>query len=562
MIYKGVRGGSRVTAICLAAGAVLLFQWLISALLLDRTGNVPVGFDDSYSYLYGIKKIVLYGSGWPDVLHINKGTHFNYLSYNLIFGWLSRLSDIEPGLVFLSSFFWGKVSYVGSLIYWLKRRGLKGGLLSLTLLGTGLFIGDGSIHGSFWVVPSFWMLIGFLLLDGYAAGKDKLGWPTLLIGVIVYYNLHPLAIVLLPYFVLSQAMSWLETRQISSRVVSLVAMLVAALLLTRLVRYWVGDYTGRTISSPGVSGPVPDTVRNLPTMEQPELLLASEIRVNLIPVTITNLNVSLFAPLNETILKASDKIAGMLNSTSDLLPGIPGLWRGYVGKVLVFYPLLWMMPLWLRLIWYSAHRRWVYSYASIILVTVGLAWHSQAYRALIFVWPITLAVMMIGVHLSLKDKLWGSTLLRRFIVWSGAGVFFVFVLFQVYSGIGFVKYIGSQNQYWWNADICPKLLLARTEAADFDIFYNSFSGISAFVYHGLDQRHVGRTDKLLQVYPEWLKRYQKLYIVTENGAFDGGSDSVFTDDVVNKLEREYPQGKISLLQPCGFFSILEISDQE
>lgn len=565
MMVKLIKSQCGWVAVVFAGAAVLLFQLLISALLLDRTGNVPVGFDDSYSYLYGIKKVVMYGSGWPDVWHINKATHFNYLSYNLLFGWLSRLSEIRPEMIFFSSFFWGKVIYVGSLIYWMERRGLKNGLLAMALLVVGLFIGDGSIHGSFWVVPSFWMLAGFLLIDGYIASNDRAGWLALLLGLLIYYNLHPLAVVLLPYLGLYQMILWWKERIVNKKVIKVMMTLVLVILITGMLKDHVSNRipTGGTqvkkvikkTTEVPLAGALDTAIK-----ESPVLLSEEEVRVNLIPITIVKQNEDLYRPVTEIISISSHMVVGGLNGLAGILPGVPGLWRGYIGRGLVFYPLLWMMPIWLRLVYRSKYRNWVYSYIAIMTVTLGLSWHSQAYRALIFVWPMTLVIMMVGACRSLKTKEWNSSRWRKLVAWSGAGVLFAFLLFQVYSGVGFVKYIAQQNQFEWNTDACPKQLLERTEEEDFDIFYNSFSGISAFTYYGLDQRHVGRTDKLVQVYPEWLKRYGKLYLVTENMSFDGGSDSVFVEDIVGELKKEYDGGKISSLSDCGFFSIWQVDD--
>lgn len=531
---------------------MLVFQLTLSWFLLSRSGNIPVGFDDTYSYLYGIKKVVVYGTAFPHVLNLNMVTHFNYLSYNLIFGWLSRLSEINADLVFFSSFYWGKIVLLGSYIYWLKQRGLKNGLLGLSLLTVGLFVGDGSIHGSFWVVPSFWMLIGFLLIDGYVSGSGKVGMGWLVLAIAVFYNIHPLSIVLLPYLTLYQLFIWLNSRKLEKKILVVLAIMVGVILVMTAGKCGLDNcLIFRNIAQQ-------ETL--ISVQEEVKPLEIGDVQINLIPLTLTEhtgvVARQIIDGISITVARGAMKL---LNVIARYVPGVPGIWRGYVGKYLVFYPLLWMLPIWIKSAYNAGYKRWIFGYLSVLLIALGMTWHSQAYRLLLFVWPYTCVVMIIGSYFSLKN-IGKMGIFMQFVVVSGAMVLVMFVIFQAYAGVRFVRYIGSQNQYRWDSTVCPEMLLGKTVPKDFDIFYNSFSGISAFTYHGLDQRHVGRTDRLLQVYPEWLRRYGKLYLVTENAGFDGGSDSVFTENIFDKLNAKHSRTSINLIKDCGFFDIWEISD--
>ena len=100
----------------------LLVQLGYSALLFHRQGNLIVSADDAYSYIFLIKKVGLFRSFFPNVPSFTQSVNFDYLGYSTIFGGISWLFNIPAETLFSTSFSWGKVVILVSLIFLTHRR--------------------------------------------------------------------------------------------------------------------------------------------------------------------------------------------------------------------------------------------------------------------------------------------------------------------------------------------------------------------------------------------------------------------------------------------------------
>lgn len=524
------------------------FQILISWILLShRTGNIPVGFDDVYSYLYGIKKVLLYGTPVPNVVNFYPEAHLDYVSYNAIFGYLARALSLEPERLFYLSFYFGKIILGIVFYWWLKSLNIGSAFRNLCLIFLATYAGNGLIHGFFWVVPSFWALIVFFAL---IAINKKLHVPYFLnlIMCLVYINIHPLAKISIVLLLSYLGIELIFERTLSKYVLRLFLIMSLAVLLTEAV--------GCRLAGCRLQTPFEQVV-DLKDLK-PDEISAKDIYFALVPVNTAKLLPASVTPVFSYLSKIIGQFLIHISLFwGSVFPGFGGIWKNYISSFALFYPLFLYFPYWVFRCIKTSSKQVGYWYLAVLFGILGLIWIPQDYRLLIFLWPLTLTVFAYGFKLSFEQFRKQTNILKKAFHLMGLACLGTYWVYQSSFSLNFVNNISKQNDYAWDNVNCPQYLLNKTRAEDYNLFFNSFSGISAFTYYGLDQRHLSKTSHLISNFKNIKEAYNKFYVVSENQYFEGDSDSVYVNDLKSELNHLIGREFTQKWTDCGYFTITE-----
>jgi hypothetical protein len=527
----------------------LVYQLGLSAILFrNRTGNIPVGFDDLYSYMYGIKKVVDYGSVVPPTVYLYPEAHLDYISYNALFGGLAILIKQSPEWVVYWSFFFGKILLLLVLAAWLKSLKLPTIERGVCLLLLGSFVGDGLIHGFFWVVPSFWAVLLFFLLL-YLIKDFRVPYLLLLFLSLVFVNMHPLAKILPIVILIFIILNTLIEKHMSKPLVKLTSVLLLSVLLTETL--------GCNLAGCRFKQPFDEVKilfnRNNSIGTRGKDYMPS---VSLIPKSIGRGLPSGFVAKSDLLSMHTNRWLNhlLLDSTSRL-PGFRGIWESYISKFILVYPLVIFLPYWLYLIWRSEYKQVTYWFFATLIALVTISKYQDSYRLLILLWPLTLIVFGLGVVRSFCLQSESNNALFKLFNWFGIISLGVYWIYQSVYGFVFTSNLAKHNDYSWDVVNCPKYILNETKISDYNIFFNSFSGLSAFAYYGLDQRHLTKSDYLLNNIEDVKERYPIIFLVTENFPFEGNSDTVYIPKIETKMEPLKKYYYTYESKNCGYFQV-------
>lgn len=154
---------TKVLGLLTVLGLGLVFQIFLSCILWDRKGNIPPSFDDSYAYIFTIRKFLDQHTLTPLIPYLRPETNFLYIGYTALMGFLASAFDLTAFSIYQSSFIWSKLLLVVFVYYWARSfiDDKKTALISVVLLS---FVGDGAIHGFFWVAPDFFAILTWLII--------------------------------------------------------------------------------------------------------------------------------------------------------------------------------------------------------------------------------------------------------------------------------------------------------------------------------------------------------------------------------------------------------------
>jgi len=175
----------------------LCYQLYLSWSLWQHTGNVPPGFDDSYSYIFDIGKVVEYESLLPETVYPPRYSHLKDLSYNYLMASVASVLDSGPERAYQASFFIGKLVLLVFLLRLLMTVEKDPLVVAGCLGALAAFSGTPEFHGFYWVVPSFWLLCLFFFWISELAGGNRANGLVLLGSGLLGGTMHALG----PYLV-------------------------------------------------------------------------------------------------------------------------------------------------------------------------------------------------------------------------------------------------------------------------------------------------------------------------------------------------------------------------
>ncbi len=505
--------------LCAAALFFLSYQLYLSWSLWQHTGNVPPGFDDSYSYIFDIGKVIEYESLLPRTVYPPRYSHLKDLSYNYLMASMASVLDVRPERVYELSFVAGKLVLLAFLLRLLVTLDKDLLVVAGSLGALAAFSGTPEFHGFYWVVPSFWLLCLFFFWISELAGPSR-GSGLLLLGSgFLGGTMHALG----PY---------------------LVAPLGVFLLFSRALDR--GDPAWRTrcqsffwIAAGALAAAlIPNLLAILPQY--------GDIRA---------------APPHAVIWLGggwpdldSEGSAAADARTISLLPGYAGVFRSYLRFVL-FPPLLAFLLVALGLLVHSRRFRLLALFLATLAFTLATMVHPYASRTCLFLWPSTL--MVLGAAPALGWRLVSSTTrrrgIRRAFAGCAAGAAVVFVIAWHAYNLTLIEAHRRFGALQWD-ESCAGYLLARTEANRHPVFYGSKYAVSAFLTQGLHRRQALPLSELSSA-AQGLGSAEKIWAVLD----DPGSSVPQAEDKFRVVETLRESGLDVERRECGLFVVMGFS---
>lgn len=454
-IPKLAQRNEALSARILAAAAIVFlgYQLWISAAIWERRGNIPPGFDDSYSYIFDIRKVVEYETLLPETAYPPRYSHLKDLSYNYLLASAASLSGIPPAEVYRISFFAGKLVLLLVLLHLLLT--LDGDrLVAAGALGAlAAFSGGPEFHGFYWVVPSFWLLCTFLFWVSEMAGRVRCRGAVLTLSGLLGGSLHPIG----PYLVAPLGLFFVLLRILDRRDPSWPARSRSF--------FWIA-------SGVLAAALLPAALARLPHFE--------DIRS---------------APPHAVIwlgggwpdLDSEGSAAGDARTVS-LFPGLAGVWRTYLRFFLSPFPLILLLGA-LGLI--VRFRRWplLALFLATLLFTLASTVHPYASRTCLFLWPATLMVLGAAPVLGFREICLRTTRRSFRIALATCAVGALAALFVAWHSYNRTLIEASRRFAGasWNEE-CAGHLLSRTEGSSRPVYYGSKYSVSTFLSAGLERR--------------------------------------------------------------------------
>lgn len=499
----------------------LSYQLYLSWALWQRTGNIPPGFDDSYSYIFDIGKVVEYQRLLPPTTYPPRYSHLKDLSYNYLMASMTSLSGSGPERVYRLSFFAGKVVLLLVVLRLLMAMEKDSLVLAGMLAALAPFSGTPEFHGFYWVVPSFWLLCLFFFWMAVLAGASRLSGPVLLATGFLGGTVHALG----PYLVAPLGMFLLALRVLHRK---------DEVWRSRCRSFfWIG--AGALIAAS-----IPNLLATLPQY--------GDIRA---------------APPHAVIWLGggwpdldSEGSAAADARTVSFLPGYAGVWRSYLRFVLS--PVV-LVAVVLALGLLVVSRRWLLLSLFIATLTFTLATtvHPYASRTCLFLWPSTL--MILGAAPALGWRLVQSRLRRPTvrIGLASAALSTYFVLFAVWHAYNrtLIQATLRFSDARWD-ETCAAYVLERTSKSSIPVFYGSKYTVSALLTRGLDRRQALPLSEL----PDAVRRLhpgQTVWAVVDAP----GSGLPLSEDKYRVASALQGQGIHMEQRDCGVFAVLGYSGQ-
>lgn len=430
------------------------YQICLSAAIWRHSGNVLPGFDDSYSYVFDIRKVAEYESLLPRTVYPPRYAHFKDLSYNYVMASASRLFGTSPTTVYEASFFAGKLVLLAILLRLLFTFEADALVMASMLGGLTAFSGTPELHGFYWVVPSFWLLCMFFFWLSEIADPSprRFNGPFLLLSGILGGTLHALG----PYVMAPLGTFLLVSRALPGEHARWRRGAAAFL--------WIG-------AGALVAALLPNVLASLPQYD--------DIRAAP-PHAVIWLGGGWPDPDSE------GSAAGDARSGSSL-PGLAGVRRSYLR--FVFWPpalvaLLGALALVVRF------RRWklLALFLATLAFTLVSVIHPYASRTCLFLWPATLLVLGAAPALAwraLAPRTQG-TVRAGLAAASVVASLSLVVAWHLYN----VTLVRAHERFAtarWDTS-CASELLRRTDVDDPPVFYGSKYAVAAFLSEGLEKR--------------------------------------------------------------------------
>lgn len=495
------------------------YQVLLSIILWNRNGDIPPGFGDSLSYIWGIDKIIQSKQLFPYVPYLSLSGHLSYFSYNVILGILGIVINTNGEQIFYFSFFIGKILLVITLFYFLKRLFPKNNkLIAFCLLGLSVFAGDGSTHGFFWVVPSFWMILIFFVILGITYSNKKISYPPLLLLSFIYVSIHPISsysiLIFLIIFTLNIICRTPNPKNINIVLLNLTTATIiwqAINILTPLLSKY---YYPVDISS--------SQINIFENYKSTNPIFAQEKPILSVTNTMPNI----------TIKTTDYTINRSAASISKIAPGFTSSWNSYYSWFFRFPPLLFLLiaSLYFAL---KHNKNLSFLFISCQIFSFSSQISPFGYRSLIFTVPITILLISyyIFCYVSNSKKL----IMQLFIFGLGLTSFSLCFISNIIS----INYYSKIADYKSDIDQCIDYI--KTQRPDsIKIYFTSVEGINLFLSKGL----------------------YKYNIIGLNGLPKGTSNNILIsekeflkNDIQMPLTTTVKLDKIKEVSSCGLFKI-------
>jgi hypothetical protein len=425
----------------------------MSGLLWSSNGNVPPGFDDSYFYVFGIRKVVEYEDLLPETVYPPRYASLNYLSYNYLMASTAGLFRLTPDQVYEGSFLAGKLALLILLLRLLLSIEKDSLAVAGMLAALAPFSGAPEFHGFYWVVPSFWLLCLFFFWVSELADPTPTHGVALLLTGFLGGAIHPLG----PYLVAPLGLFLLALRA-----------------LDRNDPSWKRRFSAFFWISTGVllAALAPNLLMRLPGYED----------IGSAPPHAAIWLGGGWPELDSEGAAASDA------RTATWLPGFRGVFRSYLRFVLS--PVL-LLPLLGALGLLVHHRRFVLLalFLSTLSFTLGATVHPYASRTCLFLWPTTLVVLgaapALGWRLA-SSRMTGRRTRLALASIAAATLVLLFAAWHAYNRTLIRASLRFSNARW--DETCAASLLAETESGSDAVSYGSKYSASAFLARGLERR--------------------------------------------------------------------------
>jgi hypothetical protein len=498
------------------AATFLAYQLWLSAKLWERSGNVPPGFDDSYLYVFAVRKVVDHAALLPQTPYPPRYAHLAYLSYNGLLASASALTGWTAEQVYRGSFFAGKLVLLLCLLRLLVA--LERDLLVAAGMLAALAAYSGALgaHGFYWVVPTFWMTCVFFYWAAEVMERRDRSALLLAATGLLGATLHPLA----PYL--------------------LVVLAGQALLLIALRRFGAPppSFSALLLVSAGVgSGLVlPDVLALHPgyrgTLDVPP---------------------DAFMQLGGGWPEARPAAAGAM--LPRLLPGLAGVHSTYVKVFASPIPLAALAGSLALLVWM---RRWrlLTLFAAAAGVTLAATVHPLAYRLVLVWWPVTLMVLGAAPVLAwrgLEPRLGSRALRYATAALLSAPLVGLALAWHLFNHRIVIPQIATFAATRWDEG-CARRLLAEVPPRE-PVFYGSKYVTSAFLAHGLERRAA----LPLAALPEEIRRHpaRRWWAVVENPTALAATRSPDRRPDIEGAARQ--NGLAATTTDCGAFLLYELS---
>lgn len=370
----------------------LTFQFLVSFILWNRIGDIPPGFGDSLSYILGIKKVIQFHSLFPYAPYFGLSAHFSYISYNLLMGLVGIIFNFSAEKVFFWSFFFGKILLLASLNYFLyKLFDGNNRLVAISLLFLSFFVGDGSVHGFYWVVPSFFMLILFFILFGIILNKKKVSSFVIFLIAFIYITIHPVSSYSIIIFLFYIPFCHFWDKNIRNKAIRVAAIIAISIFLFQTIIYVSLRYQNLYYGESGGSDIEWEIKNNVASLgysveSQGNLNKGNEE----VGVSDTTPRISL-----RYFNKKVEKNSSFINKFA---PSFISSWNSY-------YSWFFKFPLLILLFIFSIYtniknnrKALVGLYLSSLLFSIGSFFHPFGERSIIFIFPTTIILIASGVY--------------------------------------------------------------------------------------------------------------------------------------------------------------------
>lgn len=443
--------------LALAAAAFVAYQqWLSLALW---TGiQIPPFFDDSYSYVLGIRRVAETGRLLPDVPYPARWAQFLYHSYNHILGSVALVFDVSPAKVYEASFFAGKLLLLLVLLKLLATLERDELVRAAVLVSAAFYSGGLGFHGFFWVVPSFWMLCVFLLLTSEPLARSATHPLALLALGALLASLHPLGVYL--YVLLTAwdlGVTLLERPQQWTRSLRRLGAVGAGVALVLALQFLPGARPGPEVS----------TSRSR---------LAAAADAGNVP--------------SEAFTRPGGGWPDRGRQTAGTwFPGLDGVVSSYFAIVFEFPRSVALAGALVLLGWGRRFRLLLLFFLSLAF-TLASTLHPRAFRSLLILWPVT--ILVLGTAPALAWRLLGPRI--RFSAVRGllAGGAVAALVAQPAAWIIWTRRVIIPEATRYSAlhwdEGCAGRLLAVTDAATDPIYYGSKYASFAFLATGTYER--------------------------------------------------------------------------
>ena len=472
----------------------LFFQILISYILWHRTGDIPPGFGDSLIYIYGINKLIIHHNLFPYTYYLNFSEHFTYIGYNSLMGVLGILTGFSGEKIFHYSFFFGKIVLLLALVYLLKglfAKEKKATILSLLFLA--FFVGDGSIHGFFWVVPSFFMVIIFFILFGLILDERHNSYWLLVPLSFFYVTIHPISSYSVIIFIIFTALSFFWYKEMFRKSLKITTLLTASVIIFQIVIALTSQYSYLYYKD---SIAVPNSYVEFENKNNSINSLAYSIssmkdtsaNSNIIQDSVPNISFKLF---NKQIEKS-------MTYFSKYLPSMANEWNSYYSWFYRIPPLLILLCYSIYSNYRAGRKNLLGLYFSSLFFSLGSIIHPFGGRSIIFLFPITIILFAAGVYdlyfeipkFFKKLNTSNYDIIRAiYIIVIAAGL----VGFGFY-GITTVKSYSKLADYKAGTEKCFDYIKTR-DKKNVTLYFSSIEGINYFLSHGFDGYKIASVDK-------------------------------------------------------------------